>query len=195
MNPSFIKGVNNPCDHKQHNEPLCPGELLIQDTFDIGTLTGIGRVYLYIVTDLFSSFTFGFMHDRKAPEGAVAILHNEVLPFFRERGISPSVIQTGGGAEFGGADRHLYKLYLELNEVTHRRTPERAGTNRRLSIFKRTVANEFFQVLLPENAYGSIEDLQRDFDVWLHSYNYRRPRSDCRSLGKTAFDIIAQFIR
>lgn len=194
MNPDTIKGENNPYYPKQHNEPFYPGELLIQDTFYVGTLTGIGRVYLYVVTDLFSSFTFGFIYDSKAPEGAVAILHNEVLPFFRERGISPSVIQTGSGQEFSGSGRHLYKLYLDLNEVAHRRTQERAGSNRLLSTFKRTVANEFFQVILQENSYESIENLQRDFDVWLHNYNYKRPRSDCRNLGRTAFDMIEQFI-
>lgn len=195
MKPDLIRGEDNPCYHKQHNEPLCPGELLIQDTFFVGTLTGIGRVYLYVVTDLYSSFTFGFLHDRKAPEGAVALLHNEVLPFFRERGISPSVIQTGSGQEFSGSGRHLYTLYLDLNEVAHRRTQERAGSNRLLSSFKRTVANEFFQVMLPENSYASIENLQRDFDAWLHNYNYKRPRSDCRNFGRTAFDIIEQYIR
>ncbi len=45
------------------------------------TLKGIGRVYLHAVVDTFGSYAFGFLHVSKQPEAAVAVLHNDVLPF------------------------------------------------------------------------------------------------------------------
>ena len=47
----------------------------------VGTLKGIGRVYLHAVVDTFGSYAFGFLHVSKQPEAAVAVLHNDVLPF------------------------------------------------------------------------------------------------------------------
>ena len=46
----------------------------------VGTLKGIGRVYLHAVVDTFGSYAFGFLHVSKQPEAAVAVLHNDVLP-------------------------------------------------------------------------------------------------------------------
>ena len=48
----------------------------------VGSLKGIGRVYLHAVVDTHGSYAFGFLHVSKQPEAAVAVLHNDVLPFY-----------------------------------------------------------------------------------------------------------------
>jgi hypothetical protein len=60
-----------------------PGELLSADTFFVGSLKGVGRVYLHAVVDTFGSYAFGFLHVSQQPQAAVAVLHNDVLPFYR----------------------------------------------------------------------------------------------------------------
>ena len=47
-------------------------------------LKGVGKVYLHAVVDTYGSYAFGFLHVSKQPEAAVAVLHNDVLPFYRE---------------------------------------------------------------------------------------------------------------
>lgn len=39
----------NPCFRERHVESSRPGELLAQDTFFVGNLKGVGRVYLQAV--------------------------------------------------------------------------------------------------------------------------------------------------
>lgn len=194
MKADLVKGINLPYYHKQHNAPKGPGTLMVQDIFPVCSITGLGRVYLYVVADAFSAFTFGFLHTSKVPEGAVAILHNEVLPFFREKGIVPYAIQTGSGQVFGGDEMHLYELYLALNNVKHFRLKGRIRSNSLISSFKKTVSSEFFQNALREKSYTDVDVLQQDFDAWLRRYNYERPRFDSRNLGRTAFDIIERWI-
>src|SRR5215207_1399742 len=56
---AFLEKLN-PCFRERHVESGRPGELLSQDTFMVGTLKGIGRVYLYAAVDTFGSYGFGF---------------------------------------------------------------------------------------------------------------------------------------
>ena len=74
---AFLEKLN-PCFKERHVESGRPGQLLSADTFMVGTLKGLGRVYLHAVVDTFGSYAFGFLHVSKQPEAAVAVLHNDV---------------------------------------------------------------------------------------------------------------------
>jgi transposase InsO family protein len=88
----------------------------------VGTLKGIGRVYLHAVVDTYGSYAFGFLHVSKQPEAAVAVLHNDVLTFYRKLDLPVPAILTDHGREFCGTERHPYELYLALNDIEHRKT-------------------------------------------------------------------------
>jgi hypothetical protein len=45
-------------------------------------------------------------HPNKKPEGAVAVLHNEALPFYEKHGNTLENILTDNGTEFKGTDLH-----------------------------------------------------------------------------------------
>jgi transposase InsO family protein len=96
----------NPCFRERHVESGRPGQLLSADTFMVGTLKGIGRVYLHAVVDTLGSYAFGFLHVRKQPEAAVAVLHNDVLPFYQKLDLPVQTILTDNGREFCGSERH-----------------------------------------------------------------------------------------
>lgn len=78
------------------------------DAFFVGHLKGVGKVYLHEMVDTRGSYAFGFPHTSKQPEAAVAVLHNEALPFYWERGIAVSAALTDNGREFCGRDGHPY---------------------------------------------------------------------------------------
>ncbi len=73
----------NPCFEERHVDSSHPGELLAQDTFYGGQLKCIGKVYMQAVVDTYSSYGFAFLHTRKLPECGAAIIHHDVLPFYR----------------------------------------------------------------------------------------------------------------
>ena len=95
-----------------------------------------------------SRYAFGFLHTTKRPEAAVAVLHNDALPFYQERGLPVEAIITDNGREFCGKDTHPYELYLDLNDIEHRRTRvRRPQTNGFVERFNNTVLNEFVRAL------------------------------------------------
>jgi transposase InsO family protein len=136
----------NPCYRERHVESSRPGELLAQDTFYVGTLKGVGRVYMQVVVDTYGSYAFGFLHTAKLPECAALVLHNDVLPFYEDRGIKVKAILTDNGREFCGKETHPFEMFLALNAIEHRRTKvRRPQTNGFVERFNRTMLEEFFR--------------------------------------------------
>jgi hypothetical protein len=185
----------NPCFRERHVESGAPGQLLSQDTFFVGHFKGVGKVYLQTVVDTYGSYAFGFLHTSKVPECAVAVLHNDVLPCYQERGLPVEKILTDNGREFCGTDTHPYELYLALNDIGHARTKvKHPYTNGFVERFHRTVKEEFFETALRETFYESVEALQADLDRWLVHYNTERPHLGYRNLGKRPLDTINAYL-
>ena len=192
---AFLERLN-PCFRERHVESGAPGELLSAATFLVGSLKGIGRVYLHAVVDTYGSYAFGFLHVSKQPEAAVAVLHNDVLPFYRGLDLPARAVLTDNGREFCGTERHPYELYLALNEVEHRRT--RVGTPRTngfVGRFHGTALEEFFKPKMREKLYESVEALQADLDAWLVHYNRERPHLGYRNQGRRPWETIDLFVR
>ncbi len=192
---AFLERLN-PCFRERHVESSRPGELLSADTFMVGTLKGIGRVYLHAVVDTHGSYAFGFLHVSKQPEAAVAVLHNDVLPFYAKLDLPVRAVLTDNGREFCGTERHPYELYLALNDIEHRRT--RVGTPRTNGFVERfngTVLGEFFRPAMHARLYESVEALQADLDGWLVHYNRERPHLGYRNQGRRPWETIDGFVR
>lgn len=186
----------NPCFAERHVESSRPGELLSQDTFYVGQLKGIGKVYLHSVVDTFGSYAFGFLHTSKQPEAAVAVLHNDVLPFYKAREIPVSKILTDNGREFCGTDSHPFELYLGLSDIRHKRTKVNTPrTNGFVERFHRTILDEFFRQTFRTKLYTSVEELQTDMDAWLKHYNTERPHLGYRNMGRRPLDTVNAFLQ
>jgi len=189
---AFLEKLN-PCFRERHVESSAPGELLSADTFFVGNLKGVGKVYLHAVVDTFGSYAF--LHVSKQPEAAVAVLHNDVLPFYRHLDLPVGAILTDNGREFCGTENHPYELYLELNGIEHRRTKVRTPkTNGFVERFNGTVLDEFFRVKMREAFYNSVEALQADLDTWLVHYNTERPHLGYRNTGRRPADTVMSFV-
>ena len=191
---AFLEKLN-PCFRERHVESGAPGELLSADTFFVGNLKGIGKVYLHAVVDTYGSYAFGFLHVSKQPEAAVAVLHNDVLPFYRNLDLPVSAILTDNGREFCGTERHPYELYLDLNGIEHRRTRVRTPkTNGFVERFNGTILDEFFRVTMRETFYETVEALQADLDAWLVHYNTERPHLGYRNMGRRPVETVMSFV-
>jgi len=181
---------SNPCFRERHVESEHPGELLCQDTFYVGRLKGIGRIYLQAVVDTFGSLAFGKLYTSKKPETAVDVLYDRVLPFYQIYGILIKALLTDNGTEYKGRPMiHLYEIFLDFNDIEHRYTKVgRPRTNGFVERFNRTVLDEFFRTAFRKKFYESVEALQEDLDKWLHHYNHERPHRGYRNMGRRPFE-------
>ena len=172
----FLKELGNPCFNERHVEFSRPGELLNQDTFYVGQLKGVGKVYLHAVVDTYSSYSFGFLHVLKQPKAAQYLLYDQTIPFFKERGIPVFAVLTDNGKEFCEKDTHPYEIYPSLNEIAHLKSQVRHPQTESLGErFNRTVLDEFFRLAFRTKFYQSVVELQEDLCQWLAYYNAERP--------------------
>lgn len=191
---AFLEKLN-PCFRERHVESSAPGQLLSAGTFFVGSPKGVGKVYLHAVVDTFGSYAFGSLNVSRQPEVAVAVLHNDVLPFYRQLDLPVGAVLTDNGREFCGTKRHPYEIYLDLNGIEHRRTKARTPkTSGFVERFNGTVLAEFFRVKMRDNFYDSVEALQADLDAWLIHYNTERPHLGYRNMGRRPVETVMSFL-
>jgi hypothetical protein len=88
-----------------------PGYLGAQDTFYVGMLKGVGRIYQQIFIDAYSTVAIVKLYDRKNALVAADLLDDRVLPFFEEQAVSLLLILADRGSEYcGNLEQHEYKL-------------------------------------------------------------------------------------
>ncbi|MEA3131584.1 MAG: hypothetical protein QOF46_3379, partial [Paraburkholderia sp.] len=80
----------------------CPGYCGAQDTFYVGTLKGVGRVYQQTFVDTYSKVAFAKLDDRKTPLPAADLLNDRIVPFFDSYGIPLARVLTDRGTEYCG---------------------------------------------------------------------------------------------
>jgi transposase InsO family protein len=166
-----------------------PGYLGSQDTFYVGTMKGVGRIYQQTFVDTHSRVAFCKLYPMKTAITAADLLNDRVLPFFEEEGVSLLRILTDRGTEYcGNVERHEYQLYLALNDIDHTKTKAKSPqTNGICERFHKTILEEFYQVALRKKIYRTIAELQEDLDGWLEEYNQRRPHQGKRCEGRTPY--------
>ena len=112
-------------DKEAHGEfeSECPGYCGAQDTFYVGTLKGVGRIYQQTFIDTYAKVAFAKLYDRKTPITAADLLNDRVLPFYDEHRIALCRVLTDRGTEYcGRPEHHEYELYLAVEDIDHTRT-------------------------------------------------------------------------
>src|SRR6186997_2638783 len=156
-------------------ESECPGYCGAQDTFYVGNMKGVGRIYQQTFVDTYAKVAFAKLYDRKTPITAAEIINDRVVPFYDEHGIRLSRVLTDRGTEFCGSESHEYELYLAVEDIDHSRTKAKSPqTNGICERFHRTVLDEFYRVAFRKKIYRTIDELQVDLDAWITEYNEDR---------------------
>jgi transposase InsO family protein len=164
-----------------------PGYCGAQDTFYVGNLKGVGRVYQQTFIDTYAKVAFAKLYDRKTPLTAADLLNDRVVPFYDSHDVKLLRVLTDRGTEYcGNPERHEYELYLAVEDIDHSRTKTKSPqTNGIVERFHRTVLNEFYRIAFRRKIYRSIEELQVDLDSWIAGYNQERPHQGRWCFGKT----------
>lgn len=138
-------------------ETVHPGYLGSQDTFYVGTLKGVGRVYQQTFVDTYSKVAFCKLYTTKTPITAAELLNGTVLPFFELSEMGILHILTDPGTEFcGKVEQHDYELYLAVNAIERTKTKAyHPQTNGICERFHKTILQEFYQVAFRKKIYAT----------------------------------------
>jgi len=186
-------------EKKKHDDEACgeietvhPGYLGAQDTFYVGTLKGVGRIYQQTFIDTYAKVGFAKLYTTKTPITAADLLNDRVLPFYEEHQLPLLRILTDRGTEFcGKAETHDYQLYLAINDIEHTKTKARSPqTNGICERFHKTILQEFYQVTFRKKIYQDIDTLQADLDEWLDKYNDERTHQGKMCCGRTPMETL-----
>lgn len=164
-----------------------PGYLLAQDTFYVGYIKRVGRIYQQTAIDTYSEVGFAKLYTAKVPVTSVDILNDRVLPFFESHMKPVMRVLTDRGTEFcGAAEKHLYELFLQMNDIEHTMTRTKSPqTNGICERFNQTVLNEFYKPAFRKTMYKSVEQMQEDLDFYILQYNEERTHQGKRCIGRT----------
>lgn len=186
-------------EKKKHDDEACgeietahPGYLGSQDTFYVGTLKGVGRIYQQTFVDTYSKVAFAKLYTTKTPITSADLLNDKVLPFFIQHDLPMLRILTDRGTEYcGKVEHHDFQLYLAINDIDHTKTKARSPqTNGICERFHKTILQEFYQITFRKKLYSDIESLQADLNDWLEYYNNERTHQGKMCCGRTPMETL-----
>lgn len=190
LTESQVIALENAKEEKQAHgeiETYHPGFLFCQDTYYVGYIKGVGKIYQQTGIDTYSNVGFAKLYSDKTAITAADFLNDKVLPFFDSEMVRLLRVLTDRGTEYSGTvEKHPYQLFLHLNDIEHSRTkayhPQTNGCAERLN---QIIQDEFYAVAFRKTLYTSIAQMQADLDVFMASYNERRTNQGKRCLGRT----------
>jgi transposase InsO family protein len=182
---------------ERHIETHHTGELVAVDTFFVGTLKGVGRIYLQSVIDCHSRYAWGRLYTSKLPVTAVHVLNDDVLPFFEQYQLQIETILSDNGREYcGRPDRHPYELFLQLEGIEHRKTKvRRPQSNGFVERLHRTLLDEHFRIKGRSKWYESVDEMQKDLEAYLKKYNKKRSHQGRNMKGRTPYQAFIDGIK
>lgn len=171
-------------------ETFHPGFLLGQDTYYVGYIKGVGKIYQQTGIDTFSNVGFAKVYNEKTALVAADFLNDKVLPFFDEQMTSLLRTLTDRGLEYcGNVETHPYQLFLHLNDIEHTRTKARhPQTNGCVERLNQIIQEEFYAVAFRKKIYTSLEEIQTDLDAYMWRYNNERTNQGKHCQGRTPME-------
>jgi transposase InsO family protein len=185
-----LRALEKAKDEKESHgeiESLHPGYLGAQDTYYVGTLKGVGRIYQQTFIDTYTKMALVKLYDRKNALVAADFLNDRVIPWYDEHDVRLLRILTDRGTEYcGNRETHEYQLYLAIENIDHSKTKARSPqTNGVCERFHKTIQDEFYAVAFRKKIYQGLEDIQEDADRWIEEYNTQRTHTGKYCFGKT----------
>ena len=172
---------------ERHIEAPHTGSLVAVDTFFVGVLKGVGKVYLQTAIDCHARRAWTRLYTSKLPTTAVHLLNDDVLPVYDAAGTRIETVLSDNGREFcGRPDRHPYELFLQLEGIEHRTTRvKRPQSNGIVERFHRTLLDEHFRVEGRLTWFETVDEMQAALDAYLVVYNEQRPHQGRGMNGRT----------
>jgi transposase InsO family protein len=170
----------------RHVEAEVPGELICIDTFFIGKLKGVGKLWQITACDAASSYAMAKVVPVCNAQEAATFLKQVVAQQLSDAGWRFQRVLTDGGSEFKGT----FDDACEELHVRHTRTrPRHAWTNGFVERLQGTILHEHWRVAFRRRWFRRRHQLQTSLDGFLHHYNFDRPHQGYRTKGRTPAEI------
>jgi transposase InsO family protein len=159
----------------RHVESHLPGELVSLDTFTV-SVAGLGKIWQYTACDTYSSYGWAKLYRDKTADNSVDFVFNHMVKNCPEGKIKRML--TDRGVEFycarhEGVDGH-FTIALNWGDIKHTVTKaQHPWTNGYAERLNQTIWQEFYLCRLT-HVFGSIEELQKELDVFMTEYNFER---------------------
>jgi transposase InsO family protein len=172
-----------------HVEADKPGELVCLDTFYVGKLKGVGKVWQLTACDAACSYGLAQLTTAFSAATAARFLAERVVPAYRAAGWSLLRVLTDQGSEYrGGFDRTCAEL-----GIAHTRTqPRHAWTNGFAERLHGTILSELWRIEFRRRFFTSLSAMQAALDRYLTFYNHQRPHQGYRTQGRTPAEIFTK---
>jgi transposase InsO family protein len=164
-----------------------PGEELFLDTFYVGNLKGVGKVWQLSAVDGASSFGIArVIAGDKTAAVMARFLAEDVLPACRRAGLALATATTDNGPEFGRAFGEACRAAAVRQ---HRIPPRSPNLNAFVERFQGTVLHLHYRVAFRYRYYTRLETIDADLQAFLRFYNFERPHRGYRTRGRTPASI------
>jgi transposase len=167
----------------RHVTAARPGDLLCLDTFYVGKLKGVGKVWQITGCDAASSFGWARVIVGEVTAAAVlGFLREVVRPTYRQAGWRLRRVLTDNGKEFKGVfAAGCERLHLRVT----RTKPRHAWTNGFVERLQKTILHEHWRIAFRRQYFTSRRALQGTLDRFMHFYNHDRTHRGYRLNGRT----------
>lgn len=165
-----------------------PGHIVALDTFYVGNLKGVGRIYLITGIDICSRFGWAKLYVNKTAASAMDFVEQCLLPKFFVNNVDVESVLTDNGSEF--VEAKFRQMLFEYDIQHHRIAKGQPYLNGYCERFQRTILEELYQPVFRRKFFNSIEALQKELDKYLVYYNFERPHFGLIKTGAIPADIL-----
>jgi transposase len=167
----------------RHVAAALPGDLLCLDTFYVGKLKGVGKVWQITGCDAASSFGWARLIVGEVTAAAVlGFLREVVRPTYRQAGWALRRVLTDNGKEFKGVfAAGCERLRLRITKTK----PRHAWTNGFVERLQKTILHEHWRIAFRRQYFTSRRSLESTLVRFLHFYNHERTHRGYRLNGRT----------
>jgi transposase InsO family protein len=149
-----------------------PGDLVAIDSFYIGNLKGVGKVYQLTAID--TATRWAIMMIVLGPVNAAHTIRfiDHIVRRYRRLGVPVRAVLSDNGPEYVASG---FRAHLAARGIGHVRIPPRSPNHNAVcERFHGTALQECWRPAFHRRRFTSIAQLQREADTWLMRYHHRR---------------------
>jgi len=165
---------------------LWPGHIIGLDTFYVGNIKGVGRIYQQTGIDLCSRFGWAKLYAAKDSTTSINFFEKTIIPKFFANGAEIESVLTDNGSEY--VNSHFKRMLADYGIKHHRIPKGKPMFNGCCERFQRTIYEELYQRIFRIRFFDNLAALQQELDKYLVYYNFERPHFGILETGALPID-------
>ena len=165
-----------------------PGELVCLDSFYIGKLKGVGKVYQLTAIDVFTRWAFVMIVLGPVTGAHTMGFVDRLLRHYRRHGIEVRAVLSDNGPEYVAK---AFSARLVAKGLRHERIPARSPNHNAVcERFHETILQECWRPAFHRRCFTSARQLQAEANAWLVTYHRHRRNHGDYMRGRTPQEIL-----